>query len=213
MISQNLQKILTKRHLKNTTKRHRFNFVSGCLAVIVLFVATLLPYELHFSRLSGRGEVGEVIDTNIPTTDMVFVAPAAAQGSLPLSEGMGDRYVIVSLADQKMEAYDNGQRVFEAIVSTGRPGRDTPRGVFNIVNKHPRAYSKVAALWMPYWMAFHHDGEYWLGFHELPEWGNGVKEGEEHLGLPFSGGCIRLGVGPAQQLYDWAEPGDTILIY
>ena len=210
--SQNLQLILKRKYARKIRgQKTRWGlFMVSFFMITGLLAASLLPYELHFSRLSGKGEV---IDTNIPTTDMVLVAPAAAQGSLPLSEGMGDRYVIVSLADQKMEAFEAGQRVFEAIVSTGHATRPTPKGTFTIKNKHPRAYSRVAALWMPYWMAFHHDGQYWLGFHELPEWADGTKEGEEFLGQARSGGCIRLGVGAAEQFYNWAQVGDKVMVY
>lgn len=50
------------------------------------------------------------------------------------------------------------------------------------------------------------------GIHELPEWPNGVKEGTGHLGTAVSGGCVRLGIGPAKALYDWAEVGTEVEI-
>jgi len=179
------------------------------IILVLVSAASLVPISLKLTKSSAETTVEPYV-----IEDYTFdPAPAIKQGSLPMEEPLGERYILVNIAEQKLQAYENGERVIDAIISTGRKGRETPRGIFHIVNKHPRAYSRVAALWMPYWMAFHHDGEYWLGFHELPEWGNGVKEGEEHLGLPYSGGCIRLGVGPAQAFYDWAEPGDTVLVY
>ena len=50
------------------------------------------------------------------------------------------------------------------------------------------------------------------GLHELPEWPGGKKEGEDHLGTPVSGGCIRLGVGAAKELYEWADVGTEVII-
>lgn len=117
---------------------------------------------------------------------------------LPVDEGLGARYILVNLAEQRMTAFEDSQEVFSAQISTGSRRSPTPAGKFAVKNKYPRAYSSVAGLYMPYWMAFtRHDG-HWLGFHELPEYPDGTKEGAEHLGQPYSGGCIRLGVGDAE---------------
>ncbi|MCK4554035.1 L,D-transpeptidase, partial [Candidatus Parcubacteria bacterium] len=65
-------------------------------------------------------------------------------------------------------------------------------------------------LWMPWWMSLQSG---YFGIHELPEWPDGSKEGEDHLGKPVSHGCIRLGIGPAEFLYNWAEIGTQVFIY
>lgn len=99
-------------------------------------------------------------------------------------------------------------------VSTGKRSTPTPKGTFRIASKKDRAWSSRAQLWMPKWMNFTGTnappGLY--GIHELPEWRSGKKEGENHLGVPVSGGCIRLGVGPAETLYKWADPGTVVEI-
>jgi lipoprotein-anchoring transpeptidase ErfK/SrfK len=51
------------------------------------------------------------------------------------------------------------------------------------------------------------------GIHELPEWPDGTKEGESHLGTPVSHGCVRLGRGDAQAVYDWVEVGTPVFIH
>ena len=51
------------------------------------------------------------------------------------------------------------------------------------------------------------------GIHELPEWPNGYKEGEAHLGTKASHGCVRLGVGPAEYLYNIAPLGTKVIIH
>jgi len=117
--------------------------------------------------------------------------------------------IIVNLTDQRLSYYQDGMRLNSYRVSTGRWGFATPIGEFKTQNKIPRAYSKAYGLYMPFWMAFYR-GEY--GIHELPEWPNGYKEGENHLGTPVSHGCIRLGVGPAKTLYDWAKVGTTVIV-
>ncbi|MBI4434724.1 L,D-transpeptidase [Candidatus Uhrbacteria bacterium] len=99
-------------------------------------------------------------------------------------------------------------------VSTGKPKTPTPKGTFRIVSKNNRAWSRRANLWMPKWMNFTGPGAPAgrFGIHELPEWRSGKKEGASHLGVPVSGGCVRLGVGPAQTLYAWADVGTTVEI-
>jgi len=63
---------------------------------------------------------------------------------------------------------------------------------------------------MPYWLGLSAAG---IGIHELPEWGKGKKESAADLGKAVSHGCIRLGVGPAKKLYDWAEVGTEVKVY
>jgi lipoprotein-anchoring transpeptidase ErfK/SrfK len=64
---------------------------------------------------------------------------------------------------------------------------------------------------MPYWMAIVPGGKF--GIHELPEWPGGYKEGANHLGTPVSHGCVRLGVGPAQTVYNWADIGTPVVVH
>ena len=86
----------------------------------------------------------------------------------------------------------------------------TPTGVFNVRNKINVAYSRKYRLYMPYWMAFTPWGH---GIHELPVFKNGKREGANHLGRPVSHGCVRLGIGPAQTTYAWANVGTPVVIH
>lgn len=117
--------------------------------------------------------------------------------------------VVISLAKQELTYYLGKAPVASHPVSTGRPGHPTPLGTYAILDKMPRAWSATAKLWMPYWMPFIGTK---YGLHELPEWPGGKKEGEDHLGTPVSGGCIRLGVGAAKELYDWVDVGTEVTI-
>lgn len=117
--------------------------------------------------------------------------------------------IVITLSTQTL-TYAIGPKILGSYpVSTGRPGHATPTGTFTLKDKIPRAWSRSAKLWMPYWMPFIGTT---YGIHELPEWPGGKKEGENHLGKPVSGGCVRLGVGPAKTLYEWADVGTEITI-
>jgi len=121
------------------------------------------------------------------------------------------KYIDISLKYQNMVIFENGKALSAHIISSGKSGMPTPQGQFSIYNKALRAWSKKYALFMPFWMAFLPSGE--MGIHELPEWPGGYKEGANHLGTPVSHGCVRLGIGDAKEVYDWAEIGTPVVIH
>ena len=115
----------------------------------------------------------------------------------------------INLKTQTLTQELDGIAFRSRLVSTGKPSTPTPVGTFKVLNKNPRAWSNSASLWMPYWMAFTTRGH---GLHELPEWPGGKKEGLNHLGIPVSHGCIRLGIGAAKELYDWTPIGTPVTV-
>lgn len=141
--------------------------------------------------------------TVVPRTTKT-VQPEFTPGLFP------GKYIEVDLSNQKLYQFEGENKIGEHSVSTGKWSMPTPVGTFAVNNKTPRAYSATYNLYMPYWMSFI-GGKY--GIHELPEWANGYKEGQNHLGTPVSHGCIRLGIGDAQAVYDWAEVGTTVYIH
>lgn len=112
--------------------------------------------------------------------------------------------------EQKLYYFLGDVRMGEFKISSGKSSMRTPKGNFKIDGKIIRAWSKKYGLWMPYWMSLKNG---YFGIHELPEWPNGTKEGKNHLGLPVSHGCVRLGIGSAEFLYNWAPVGTAVKIY
>ncbi len=121
------------------------------------------------------------------------------------------KYIDINLSAQVMTIFENGLLLNSFLISSGKRGMDTPKGEYKICNKYPRSWSKQYGLFMPYWMAIVPSGKY--GIHELPEWPGGYKEGANHLGIPVSHGCVRLGVGAAQTVYEWADIGTPVIAY
>lgn len=113
----------------------------------------------------------------------------------------------VNTKQQKLSYYLSDVKLGEFPVSSGK-NNSTPKGAFKALNKVSKAWSPYG-LWMPYWVGL---GTGKFGIHELPIWPNGYREGRNHLGHAVSHGCIRLGIGPAKFIYDWTEPGMTVLI-
>ncbi len=117
--------------------------------------------------------------------------------------------IYIVLSTQRLEQRVMGIPVASFPISSGKRSTPTPVGTYQVLNKHPRAWSRLAKLWMPDWMAFTTRGH---GIHELPEWPSGLKEGAAHLGIPVSHGCVRLGVGPAKKIYDWSPIGTPVIV-
>lgn len=115
----------------------------------------------------------------------------------------------VSLSSQRMNYVIDDTSLATYVISSGMWNLPTPTGEFTIINKSPRAWSKLAGLWMPYWMGFK-GGKF--GIHDLPEWPNGTKEGANHLGKKVSHGCIRLGTASAKEVYAMTPVGTKLII-
>lgn len=120
-----------------------------------------------------------------------------------------ERRVVINLKEQKLKYFIGGYLWKEFPVSSGKPSMPTPKGEFKIINKVPKAWSAAYGLYMPYWLGL---GSGRFGIHELPVWPSGYREGEDHLGQAVSHGCIRLGIGPAQYLYERVEVGQAVEI-
>lgn len=132
-------------------------------------------------------------------------------------EGRADlaKYIEVDISEQRLRFFENGRKVGEHVVSTGKWSMPTPLGTFKIQNHIPVAYSRSYALYMDWWMAVTPDGAY--GIHALPYWklagGGRYYEGTNHLGIRVSHGCIRQSIAEAKELYDWAQNGTPVIIH
>jgi lipoprotein-anchoring transpeptidase ErfK/SrfK len=128
---------------------------------------------------------------------------------ISVSKKNGTRYIDVDISSQTLRLYQRGSIVGSYPISSGRPGMPTPTGTFRVLSKERLHWSTRYSLYMPYSLQFY-NGYY---IHELPYWPGGYREGESHLGIPVSHGCIRLGIGPAATVYNFADIGTKIVIH
>lgn len=111
----------------------------------------------------------------------------------------GPMLLIVNLKSQRAVLYRNGVPIGASTVSTGRPGRDTPTGVFTILQKQVEHYSsKYDAAPMPYM--------------ERLTWQGVALHAGRLPGYPASHGCIRMPTGFAKLLYGSTKLGMTVVI-
>ena len=167
---------------------------------------------------NGSQMLKEIFTGVVKTEPKPYVAPVASNSAIIPDDQVVDlsarissgKYIDINLAKQHLSIFENGIRLGTFRVSTGKRGYETPTGTFKIIAKRGRAWSKKYKLFMPYFMQFTTLGH---GIHELPEWPGGYKEGAKHLGIPVSHGCVRLGVGPAEAVYNWADIGTPVVIH
>ncbi len=193
-----------------TSKAGKLIDVSKSLKLVV---AALSDSEESASREAVKAPASKTVALTLKPKEVVTA------GSYTLGRFEG-KYVEVNISEQK--AYRINGNTLEKVykISSGTWSRPTPIGTFYVGSKHPRAFSRTYKLYMPYWQnllgtADNGDilpaGQY--GLHELPERPNGIKEGARSLGRRASHGCVRFGIGDAEEVYAWSDIGTKVVIH
>lgn len=121
-----------------------------------------------------------------------------------------DKRLVVSITDQHLWAYQDGQLVWEYPISTGIADSPTSPGVFQIQTHEINAYANSWDLHMPYFMGIYRPApniDFMNGFHGFPTRDGTNLLWTNSLGRPATYGCILVGNDVAQELYVWAEEG------
>src|SRR3984893_14048170 len=106
---------------------------------------------------------------------------------------------IVSIKSQKMTIYDADGWVLRAPVSTGTAGRETPPGVFSVVQKDKDHRSSLYDdAWMPHMLRI--------------TWNGIALHGGPLPGYAASHGCVRMPFGFAEKLFDKVPIGTRVVI-
>jgi hypothetical protein len=111
----------------------------------------------------------------------------------------GPVVIIVSLPDQIMYVYRNGVRVGRSTVSTGKPGKRTPTGVFTVLQKKVQHESNI------------YKGAKMPHMHRLT-WSGIAMHAGQLPGYPASAGCVRMPEDFAERLYSVTSNGTTVII-
>jgi hypothetical protein len=111
----------------------------------------------------------------------------------------GPIVVVVSLGEQRAYVYRNGVEIGVTTVSTGKPGHETPTGIFTVLQKDKdHRSSKYNSAPMPYQERLTWDG---VALHAggLP-------------GYPESHGCVHLPSKFAEELFGASHMGMTVVV-
>src|SRR6185369_9842886 len=128
--------------------------------------------------------------TALQPGEFVWVADDAPRGPMT---------VIVSLDEQRAYVYRNGVLIGVSSASTGKPGHQTPTGVFTVLQKDAAHHSKT------YNNAPMPDAE-------RLTWAGVALHAGELPGYPSSHGCVHLPSAFAKRLFDISPMGMTVVI-
>ena len=165
----------------------------------------------HGVNLAALAAANNIYNLELIYAGQVLIIPGGASApnaSAPSSA----KQIVVSISEQHLYAYENGQLVYSFTASTGMAGSGTWAGTFSVLDKIPNAYGANWNIWMPNWLGIYWAGTLENGIHALPILANGLRLWDGYLGTPVSYGCVILGVEDAQTLYDWADVGTPVII-
>ena len=172
--------------------------VTGAFALAVP-ASPALATQSYEARVTASAASRAAHDDMVATFGTERVKPGRYLWRDDADDISGDQRVVISLGDQLAYLYRGDELVAVASISSGRDGRESPSGVFQILNKTPMYHSKKydnAA--MPFAQFF---TDYGIAMHAGP-----------NPGYPASHGCIRLPSGFAKKLYSTTDVGTPVLI-
>src|SRR5438105_9311923 len=138
-------------------------------------------------------------------TALIADAAAAAKRPAPPTEATAPRdagepiMAIVSIKTQQVTFYDADGWILRAPVSTGTTGRETPAGVFAVLEKDEDHHSTLYDdAWMPNMQRI--------------TWNGIALHGGPLPGFAASHGCVRMPYGFAEKLFDRTWIGMRVII-
>ncbi|HEY70352.1 MAG TPA: L,D-transpeptidase family protein [Anaerolineae bacterium] len=140
----------------------------------------------------------------------MVIPPKDAMLSIPV---VMNKRIVISISQQRMWLYQDGEMIDNHVVSTGIPSSPTMAGIFQITSHVLNAYASRWDLYMPHFLGIYEATPYLEnGIHGLPLLSSGVRLWASVLGQPASYGCIILDLQAAEQVYNWADDGVVVEI-
>lgn len=178
----------------------------------------------------GGGNYGWAIDIEAETEELtrlllagesttrepVYSSTAARRGG----NEIGDTYLEISISDQHMWFYKNGQLLVDTNIVTGNPnlGYDTPKGSYKVLTRYPNIVLKGKNYDgseyespVDYWIGFKGQG---YGVHDASWRGDNQANygGTIYIG-GGSHGCVNTPLSKVKAIYDNITIGTPVLIY
>lgn len=164
-----------------------------------------VPYPWIQRSNPGMGEYvtpGQTI--TIPSADNFLEFPVV----------FGKR-IVVSISQQRVRVYENGQLKWDWAASTGINDSPTWPGVYQVILHDPNAYAANWNLYMPWFLGVYRPvpgAAFTNGFHGFPTRGGSQLLWTNSLGTRVTYGCILVSSDNAKLLYDWAQEGVVVEI-
>jgi lipoprotein-anchoring transpeptidase ErfK/SrfK len=136
--------------------------------------------------------------TAAPSADAATRPARSTETTAPRDAGEA-LMAIVSIKSQHVTIYDADGWIMRAPVSTGTKGRETPSGIFTVLQKDKDHRSNLYDdAWMPHMLRI--------------TWSGIALHGGPLPGYPASHGCIRMPYGFAGKLFDKVRMGMRVIV-
>lgn len=128
-----------------------------------------------------------------------------------------EKRVEINLSEQRLNAFSRDQKIFDFVISTGKPWWPTPTGTF-----HPWIKLRFARMqggsvtYGTYYNLPNVPYVIYFGNNEVPNWrGYGLHGTYWHnnFGHPMSHGCVNLKTEDMEKLYFWMDLSTPIHIF
>lgn len=223
---------------KKRNRRKRGNLILAtmmglCLCALLLAGSGYWFFHSHAAASSSSAQTihtGVTDPTTIPTTAPTVAATTAPSPTavpvlspVPLPWQTDAQIIVVSIGEQRLTAYVNGQPKMTTLVTTGMPDLYTPEQVYHIIGRvadipfispwpkgSPYYY---APLHVNYGLQLTASGIYLHDATWRSEFGPGtnVPHNDPVYGQETgSHGCVELPLSTMKWLYNWAENGIVV---
>ena len=125
------------------------------------------------------------------------------------SEAASKKEIRVFIDKQVLIASENGEEVYSFDIVTGKDGKETTAGAYQVFRKHEKYTSKTYGSEMPYTMFFTEDGKAIHGTNMATLRSYLHKYLTESVG---SQGCVGLTDDNAKALFEWAPIGTPVVV-
>src|SRR6202165_4357626 len=159
-------------------RKHKQTWLQPMRLAIATFAAAIAAGD-HAGAASGRKE-----------RSMVSVESRIAGEPI---------MAIVSLRSQRITVYDANGWILRAPVSSGQHGRETPAGIFSVIQKEAEHYSNL------------YDDAYMPDMQRIT-WSGIALHGGRLPGYPASHGCVRMPFDFAEPLFDATRLGLRVIV-
>jgi hypothetical protein len=188
---------------------------------------TFRTYDGYDVQIASGGDYGYELNEEAVAKDIIEKLNAHDTGSYEVSywrkplfttnNGLGGTYIEVSLSDQHMWMYNDGQLVIDTPVVTGRPtdeeDRITHKGCYSVDwhdtnvtlgTMETRGYEQH----VKYWIAFNESE----GIHDAT-WREDAEFGGDTYLYNGSHGCVNTPISAMEIVYDMVIDGEAVVVY
>jgi hypothetical protein len=157
----------------------------------------LWPARLAMARLAMAGLAALVVaGSPADATDRRRERAVESIETRPAGEPI---MAIVSLQSQRITIYDTHGWILRAPVSSGQSGRETPAGIFSVIQKDADHHSNL------------YDDAFMPHMQRLT-WSGIALHGGPLPGYPASHGCVRMPFDFAERLFDLTQMGMRVIV-